>query len=117
MNSLELTKAAVKILDEKKAENIEVLKVDNLTILADYFIIASTTNSTHVKSLADELEFLLKQQGRTPKKVEGYQNTNWIIVDYQDVIVHIFHQEMREYYNLERLWADGEKIDISEILK
>lgn len=117
MNSLELTKHIVKILDNKKADKIEVIKVRDLTIISDYFVIASASNSTHVKALVDEVEFKLKEIGRAPERVEGYQNANWIVLDYNDVIVHVFYEETRNYYNLEKLWADGEKISVDELLK
>jgi ribosome-associated protein len=116
MTSLELTKKIVQILDNKKADDIQVLKVDNLTIMADYFIIASTDNSTHVKSLVDEVEFQIKQDGVEPQHTEGYQYANWVILDYADVVVHVFHQETRGYYNLDRLWSDGKSIDVKELL-
>ncbi len=117
MDSLQLAKLAVKTLDNKKADNIEVIKVRDLTIISDYFVIASANNVTHVKSLVDEVEFELKKQGRFPQRIEGYQNANWIILDYSDVIVHIFYEETRNFYKLEKLWADGEKLDVEELLK
>ena len=117
MNSLELTKLAVQILDKKKANKLEAIKVADVTILADYFVIASASNSTHVKALADELEFELKQLGRQPQRVEGYQSANWIVLDYADVIVHIFYEDTRNYYNLEKLWADGIKMNVEDLLK
>lgn len=116
MTSFEMTKEIVNILDNKKADNIQAIKVHDVTIMADYFIIASASNTSHVKSLVDEVEFILKQKGITPKNVEGYQYANWIILDYYDVIVHIFLEETREYYNLDRLWADGEILDVSKLI-
>ena len=112
----ELIASAVKILDGKKAEDIRVIKIGDLTILADYFIIADGTSSTQTKALADEVEFRLKQQGREPKQVQGNNGSNWIILDYSDVVIHIFYKETRDFYNLERLWSDGEDIDISKYL-
>lgn len=117
MDSLELAKKIVKVLDNKKADKIDVIKVRDLTIISDYFVIASATNSTHVKSLVDEVEFELKKEGKAPERVEGYQNANWIVLDYLDVVVHVFYEETRNYYNLEKLWSDGEKVDISDLLK
>ncbi len=117
MESLELTKLAVQILDRKKADKIDAIKVRDVTILADYFVIASANNSTHVKALADELEFQLKELGRSPERIEGYQSANWIVLDYGDVIVHIFYEETRNYYNLEKLWSDGVPMDIEALLK
>lgn len=106
----------VAVLDEKKAEDISVLRVHDLTVITDYFIVASGTNSTHVKSLADEVEFKLKQQGVAPAFIEGYGSAQWIALDYGSVIVHVFYPEARKFYELERLWADGEKIDTQTLL-
>lgn len=117
MTSYELTKQVVTILDQKKADNIEVLKVEDLTIVADYFIIASTNNSIHVKSLVDEVEYQLKQKGTAPLRVEGYQYANWVILDYGDVMVHVFHEETRNYYHLDRLWSDAQNIDVNSLIE
>ncbi len=117
MTQNELLKEAVKILDSKKAEDIRVIGIKDLTIVADYFIIANGTSNTHTKSLADELEFQLKQIGVEPRQVQGNNGSNWIILDYSDIVVHVFYKETREFYNLERLWQDGEDVDISEWIK
>lgn len=114
MKTEEMLAAAVKILDGKKAEDIKVIGIKDLTIIADYFVIANGTSSTHTRSLADELEFRLKEQGLEPRQIQGNNGSNWIILDYSDVVVHIFNKEMREFYNLERLWQDGETVDISK---
>lgn len=116
MTQEEILKAAVRILDGKKAEDIKVIGIKDLTIIADYFIIANGTSSTHTRSLADELEFRLKEQGLEPRQIQGNNGSNWIILDYSDVVVHIFNKEMREFYNLERLWRDGTETDISKYL-
>lgn len=117
MKTEEMLAAAVKILDGKKAEDVKVIGIKDLTIIADYFIIANGTSSTHTRSLADELEFRLKEQGLEPRQIQGNNGSNWIILDYSDVVVHIFNKEMREFYNLERLWQDGETVDISKYLE
>ena len=117
MTDKEELEIAVKALDSKKAEKITVLKVGDLTILANYFVIASATSTTQVKALADSVEYHLEQAGVTPKNIEGIQSRNWIVLDYVDVIVHIFTDEAREFYQLEHLWTDGEVIDISSIIK
>lgn len=116
MTQEELIATAVKTLDSKKAEDIRVIKIGDLTILADYFIIADGTSSTQTKALADEVEFRLKQQGREPKQAQGNNGSNWIILDYSDVVIHIFYKETRDFYNLERLWSDGEDVDISKYI-
>ena len=116
MTSKEMMGLAVKILDSKKAENIEVLKVDDVTILADYFVIASGTNSTQVKALAEEIDYRFSKRGMEPHHTEGRGST-WILMDYSSVIVHVFYKDTREFYALERLWTDAQKLDINEVLE
>ena len=102
-----LVKEIVKVLDEKKAIDITAIKTEEVTIVSDYFVIASGTSNTHVKSLADDVEYEIKQRlGVDPQHIEG-RATGWILLDYGSVIVHIFGHEDREYYNLERLWNNG----------
>ena len=117
MTDREELEIAVKTLDSRKAKNITALKVEDLTILANYFIIASATSTTQVKALADEVEYQLGEKGVKPKSIEGYQSQTWIVLDYYDIIVHVFLEETRDFYQLERLWADGTPVDISEIVK
>lgn len=105
-----------KILDGKKAQDVRVLKVRDLTVLTDYFVIASGTSTTQVAALADEVEFQLSQQGCKPYHTEGYDSKNWVLLDYSSVIVHVFVPNTRTYYDLEHLWADGEPVDISAYL-
>ena len=107
----------VKALDSKKAEDIQVIGIHDLTIIADYFVIANGNSSTQTRALADEVEFKLGQAGVKPTRTEGYGGSNWIILDYADIVVHIFYKETRQFYSLERLWSDGKQIDISEFLK
>lgn len=115
MKELELTKAIAKVLDKKKALDIKVIHITEYSIVADYFIVASGTSNTHVKSLADDVEFELKQQGVEPDHIEG-RATGWILLDYGSVIVHVFTPESREYYNLERLWSDAQTVDLSDVV-
>lgn len=112
----EKLKLIIKTLDTKKAQDIQAIKISDLTIIADYFIIANGMSSTQTRALADEVEFKMKQQGAEPLRVEGERGANWIIIDYGDVVVHVFYKETREHYNLERLWADGEHIDVTQFL-
>ena len=116
ITSFEKAKAAVKILDSKKAKNIELLKVEGLTILADYFIICSADSSTLVRALADTLEDEFDKKDIKLFSREGKDGLNWLLMDYGDVIVHIFYQESREFYSLEKLWSDAENIDIEKII-
>ena len=112
MESLQLATSIAKVLDTKKAANVKVLKVRDLTVLTDYFVIANGTSTTHVKSLAEEVEFQLEQQSVKALRTEGYDAKNWILLDYGTVIVHVFYPQAREFYDLEHLWADAEECDI-----
>lgn len=116
MTSIDVVKNSVRAMDSKKADDISVLKVDDLTSITDYFVICAANSTTQVKAIADEVEFKLKELGVTPNKVEGYTQGNWIVLDYYQVIVHVFNTETRQFYSLENLWRDGEKIDIKEFL-
>ncbi len=117
MTSRELGEMAVKVLDEKKATDIKMIRIEDISVLADYFVIATGTSSTHVKSLADEVEFRLKEMGIEPSHVEGYRSNSWILLDYANVVVHVFTAESRSFYDLDRLWRDGETVDISRLLQ
>lgn len=116
MTDREELEIAVKALDSRKGKSITALKVEDLTILANYFIIASATSTTQVKALADEVEYQLGEKGVKPKSIEGYQSQTWIVLDYYDIIVHVFLEETRDFYQLERLWADGTPVDISGMI-
>lgn len=115
MTSLETAKNIVKILDNKKAMDIDLIKTQELTIVSDYFIIANGTSNTHVRALADEVEEEMSKLGVEPDHIEG-RATGWILLDYGCVLVHVFDPQSREYYNLERLWGDAAKVDISDIV-
>lgn len=115
MTSLETAKMAVKSLDSKKGLDIKLIKIRDISSIADYFVIATGSSNTHVKSLADDVEYQLDKAGISVSHIEGYRSDSWILLDYVDVIVHVFSEEARKYYSLERLWEDGEEIDISDI--
>ena len=117
MTQNEILKTIINTLDSKKAEDIKVIGIKDLTIIADYFVIANGTSTTQTKALADEVEFVLAQKGIRPTRTEGYSSANWILLDYSDIVVHIFYKETREFYSLERLWRDGTDVDINEFLK
>ena len=112
----EKLKTIVKALDSKRAEDIQVIGIGDLTIVADYFVIANGTSNTQTKALAEEVEFKLGELEINPIRTEGYQGATWIVLDYGDIVVHVFYKETRGYYNLERLWSDGKNIDISGYL-
>lgn len=115
MTPNELYTKLVKVLDDKKAEDVAVLDTTDLTVVSEYFVIATGNSSTHVKSLADDVEYELQQLGVEPDHIEG-RATGWILLDYGSVLVHVFTRDNRDYYNLEHLWADAKQVDISGIV-
>lgn len=115
MTSLEKAKNIAKILDKKKAIDIIGIGTKELTVMSDYFIIASGTSNTHVRALADEVDDEMKKLGVEVDHIEG-RATGWILLDYNDVLVHVFQPESRQYYNIERLWNDAARIDLSDVL-
>lgn len=116
MDSKELVKTIVASLNKHKAEDIRIIGIRDLSVIADYFVIASGTNSTQVKSLADYVEFELGEKNVKPKRVEG-PATNWILIDYGSVLVHVFFTETRGFYDLERLWKDGEQLSLADFIE
>ena len=108
MEPRELAKKIAEILDNKGANDIQILEVGHMTSIADFFVVASGRNVQSVHTLAEDLEDRLAEEGLTPRRKDGPNNTKWIVLDYAHVIVHIFHPEERQYYNIERLWQDGE---------
>ncbi len=117
MTSLEKAQAIVKILDEKKGREIQLLEIRGLSTLGDYFILATGGSNTQVKALSDEVEEEMhKKFSIHPERVEGLQNAEWVLMDYSDVMVHIFQEEPRHFYDLERLWNDAPRVDISDLL-
>ena len=108
----EVTKA----LDDKKGLDIKLLKIDSVSTLADYFLICTGTSNTHVKTLCDYAEYTLEQLGEPMLGREGHRGNAWELLDYGTIVVHVFTDEARKFYDLERLWADAENVDLSEIL-
>jgi ribosome-associated protein len=106
----EMTKLAYHALDEKKGEDIQVIEIKDISIIADYFIIANGTNSSQVDALVDSVKETLGKNGYEPKRIEGVRTASWVLMDYGDVIVHVFSKEDRLFYNLERIWRDGKTI-------
>ena len=115
MKHSKIIEVAVNALNDKKALNISAIEVGELTVIAETFIIATATSSTHVRALADVVEEKLTQAGFEPDHIEG-KATGWILLDYCGVVIHIFTKETREYYNLDRMWDDGKKIEIDSLL-
>lgn len=109
-------KAAVQALDSKKGLDIQVLQVSSLTTLAEYFVICTATSTTQVKALSDEVEFRLKTDYETlPRQVEGHDSASWILLDYGFMLVHVFLESARGYYNLEKLWKDAQVVPVEEL--
>jgi ribosome-associated protein len=115
MTAKEMAKCAYLALEDKKAEDITVIDISGVSVLADYFIIANGTNPNQVQALVDNVEEDLHKAGHDPKQIEGYRQGNWVLLDYGDIIVHVFDQENRLFYDLERIWRDGQVIDIQEL--
>lgn len=114
MDSKQITRIAFDALEDKKGVNVKVIDISSISILADYFIIAGGTNENQVKALADNVEEELAKVDLMPKQIEGYDNANWILMDYQDVIIHIFNEQDRLFFDLERIWSDGQLVDAKE---
>ena len=113
MTSIELAREIARLLSEKKAEDIAAIEIKDLTTIGDYFVIASGSSNSQVKALSDAVEEGLTKLGLEPRRIEGYQSAMWILLDYSDVIVHIFHEKTREFYSLERLWADAPRVELA----
>ncbi len=113
MNAEQLLQQAVTILDKHKGEELLALNVTGLTSIADYFLLATGTSATNVRSLSDYVEQELVKKGKRPLRSEGYRAGDWITLDYGDVLVHIFRRETRAFYDLEHLWADAVQLDIT----
>lgn len=110
-SSKEMAKLAYKALDDKKAEDIRVIDITEVSVMADYFVIANGTNQNQVKALVDNVQEELYKAGYEAKQVEGYRTANWVLLDYGDIIVHVFSKEDRLFYDLERIWRDGKFIE------
>lgn len=115
MTSKELAKIAVKALEDKKGEDIKVIDISEISVLADYFIIAGGNNRSQIQAMADNADELIGKNGGRLKQIEGYDAGNWVLLDFQDVIVHIFDKENRLFYDLERIWRDGKEIKTEEL--
>ena len=111
----EIASIAAKALEEKKARDVKILKTEEQTVLADYFVICNGTSSTHIKALVDEVDKQLSEAGEPPIRREGLRSDIWVLMDFGSVIVHVFMDEARKFYNLERLWSDSELVDPSSL--
>lgn len=111
----EMAALAVQALEDKKAEDISIIDISGVSVLADYFIIAGGNNTSQIQALADSIEEKLGKAGYPLKQIEGYQSANWILLDFGDIIVHVFDRENRLFYDLERIWRDGKKVNPEDL--
>ena len=116
MSAKKVAYEVTKALDEKKGIDIKLLQIDKISSLADYFLICTGTSNTHVKTLCDYAEYTLEQLGEPMLGREGHRGNAWELLDFGSIVVHVFTEEAREFYALERLWADAEEINISDII-
>ncbi len=117
MTSYETAVLAAKAIDGKKGLDIQIIEISDISVLADYMVIATGNSSTHVKALADEVEYQLDKAGISVSHTEGYRSNTWILLDYVDVIVNVFSEEARRFYDLDRMWQDGKPVDLSGVIK
>ena len=116
MTSYDTAIMAAKAISGKIGLDIQVIAITDISVLADYMVIATGNSSTHVKALADEVEYQLDKAGVSVSHIEGYRSNSWILLDYIDVIVNVFSEEARQFYDLDRLWQDGKPVDLTGIV-
>ena len=116
MTSYEMAIEMAKALDAKKGHDIKVLKTEELTTIADYFVLCTATSSTQVKAMSDACEEAMEKNGERVHHIEGHRDGTWLLLDFSDVVVHVFTDETRKFYDLERLWGDAEEVDLSDVL-
>ena len=112
-----MAQIACKAIDDKKGQDIKVIDIHTVSVIADYFVIASGTNSNQVQAIVDNVEEQLGRAGFEAKQIEGNRNSSWILMDYGDVNVHVFDEENRLFYDLERIWRDGKVLEMDEFLE
>ena len=116
LSPAEIAAIAAKALEDKKAKDVKILRTAEQTVIADYFVICNGTSSTHVKALVDEVDKQLALAGEPPVRREGLRSDIWVLMDFGCVLVHVFTDEARKFYNLERLWSDSEEVGLSSLL-
>lgn len=114
-DSKDMLKVIIDALQDKKAEDIRVIDISNVSVIADYFVIASGSNTNQIQAMVDNVEEEMFKAGYDDPKVEGYNTASWILLDYMDVIVHVFSEDDRAFYNIERIWRDGKEVDINSL--
>lgn len=115
MSNIEILRIIISALDDKKAENIQLIDISEISTVADYFVITNGTNRSQIQALSDNVQEKLAANGIHPKNIEGYNTANWILLDYSDILIHIFDKESRGFYDLERIWRDGKLVDIDAL--
>lgn len=113
----DMVRIACKALDDKKAKDIKIIDIHEVSVIADYFVIASGSNLNQVQAMVDNVEEQLGRAGYEPKQVEGTRGSNWILMDYGDLIIHVFDEENRLFYDLERIWRDGKVLEMDAFLE
>ncbi len=117
MTSYELAVVLARVLDSKKGEAIKVLKTEGLTTLCDYFVLCTATSNTQIKAMSDACEEAAEKHGEQAHHIEGHRGGTWLLMDFSSVVVHVFTDEARKFYDLERLWGDAQEIDMTQVLK
>ena len=117
MNSYELALLLAKALDSTKGQDIKVLKTQDLTTLCDYFVLCTATSNTQIKAMSDACEEAAEKQGEPAHHVEGHRDGTWLLMDFSSVVVHVFTDEARKFYDLERLWGDAQTVDLAQALQ
>ena len=117
MTSYDLALLLAKALDSKKGQDIKVLKTQDLTTLCDYFVLCTATSNTQIKAMSDACEEAAEKQGEPAHHIEGHRGGTWLLMDFSSVVVHVFTDEARKFYDLERLWGDAQEIDLAQALK
>lgn len=113
----QILETAVRTVYKKKGRDIQILKVEDITVMADYFVICTGMSNTQLKAIAGDVEFEISKHGIEPLHIEGYGDSTWVLLDYGSVIIHVFYKDAREYYKLERLWADAKEIPLTDFVK
>ena len=117
MTSYEMAMVLARTLDSKKGEDIKVLKTEDLTTLCDYFVLCTATSNTQIKAISDACEEEMEKRGEPAHHIEGHREGTWLLMDFSSVVVHVFTDEARKYYDLERLWADAQEVSLAQELK
>ena len=114
-NAATMAKTAYFAMDDKLAKDIKIIDISNISVVSDYFLIADGSNKNQVQAIANNVEEMLSRQGFKPKSMEGYSSANWVLMDYNDIIIHVFCSDDRSFYDLERIWKDGKEVAVDSL--